>query len=51
MPDTELVKDLVFVFQGIEGKWIKFQSDKDGYRVDSQVSNHQIPGVLQVRAS
>lgn len=40
VPDWELVKDLVFVFQGVDGKWVKFQSDKDGYKVDPQVSSY-----------
>lgn len=36
IPEVELVKDLVFIFQGIEGKWIKFDASKDGYKVDPQ---------------
>ena len=38
IPETELVRDLVFVFQGIDGKWVRFDPSKDGYRVDPQVS-------------
>lgn len=36
--ESELLKDLVYVFQGIEGKWIKFDPFSDAYRVNSQVS-------------
>ncbi|XP_053403084.1 gamma-tubulin complex component 3-like [Mercenaria mercenaria] len=36
IPESELVKDLVYVFQGIEGKWIKFDVSKDAYKVDAQ---------------
>ncbi|KAL3847372.1 hypothetical protein ACJMK2_018287 [Sinanodonta woodiana] len=37
IPESELLKDLVYAFQGIEGKWIRFDASKDGYRIDSQV--------------
>ena len=37
LPEAELIKDLVYAFQGIEGKWIRFDTSKDGYRIDSQV--------------
>ncbi|KAH3813588.1 hypothetical protein DPMN_142049 [Dreissena polymorpha] len=36
IPETELVRDLVYVFQGIEGKWVRFDASKDGYKVDPQ---------------
>ncbi|XP_052801228.1 gamma-tubulin complex component 3 homolog isoform X1 [Mya arenaria] len=36
IPETELVRDLVYVFQGIEGKWVHFDPSKDGYKVDAQ---------------
>lgn len=36
IPESELVKDLVYVFQGIEGKWIRFDVTRDGYKVDHQ---------------
>ncbi|XP_021351512.1 gamma-tubulin complex component 3-like [Mizuhopecten yessoensis] len=36
LPEAELIKDLVYAFQGIEGKWIKFDPSKEGYRIDSQ---------------
>ncbi|KAK3095374.1 hypothetical protein FSP39_013926 [Pinctada imbricata] len=36
LPEQELIKDLVYAFQGIEGKWIKYDVTKEGYRIDSQ---------------
>lgn len=36
IPEVELVKDVVYAFQGIEGKWIKFDPGRDGYRIDPQ---------------
>ncbi|XP_050408701.1 gamma-tubulin complex component 3 homolog [Patella vulgata] len=36
IPENELLKDLMFAFQGIEGQWIKFNSAKDGYRIEYQ---------------
>ena len=33
-----MVKDLVYAFQGIQGKWIKFDAVRDGYKVDPQVN-------------
>jgi gamma-tubulin complex component 3 len=37
LPESELIKDIVYTFQGIDGKWIKFDPSKDAYRIDSQV--------------
>lgn len=37
IPEAELVKDLVFISQGIEGKWIRFDASKDAYKADKQV--------------
>ena len=37
IPESELLKDVIYAFQGIEGKWIKFDTGRDGYRIDSQV--------------
>lgn len=34
--ESELLKDLVYVFQGIEGKWIKFDPYSDSYRISPQ---------------
>ncbi|GAB1605290.1 gamma-tubulin complex component 3 homolog [Argonauta hians] len=34
--EFELLKDLVYVFQGIEGKWIKFDPVSNAYRIDAQ---------------
>ncbi|KAL8625039.1 hypothetical protein ACOMHN_012048 [Nucella lapillus] len=36
VPDGELVKDVIYAFQGIEGKWIKMDIGRDGYRIDAQ---------------
>ncbi|XP_070173338.1 gamma-tubulin complex component 3-like isoform X2 [Littorina saxatilis] len=36
VPESELLKDLIYTFQGIEGKWIKLDAGRDGYRIDSQ---------------
>ncbi|XP_063428791.1 gamma-tubulin complex component 3 homolog isoform X1 [Mytilus trossulus] len=36
LPESELIKDIVYTFQGIDGKWIKFDPSKDAYRIDSQ---------------
>jgi gamma-tubulin complex component 3 len=32
-----LVRDLIFVFQGIDGKYIHYSKSEDGYRVDPKV--------------
>ena len=37
IPESELLKDVIYAFQGIEGKWIKFDTGRDGSRIDSQV--------------
>jgi hypothetical protein len=37
VPESELLKDVMYAFQGIEGKWIKLDNARDGYRIDSQV--------------
>ena len=39
MPEAELLKDVIYAFQGIEGKWIKLDASRDGYRIDSQVTD------------
>ncbi|CAC5369535.1 TUBGCP3 [Mytilus coruscus] len=36
LPESELIKDIVYTFQGIDGKWIKFDPSKDAYRIDTQ---------------
>lgn len=38
IPEWELLKDVIYAFQGIDGKWIKFDSTRDGYRIDYKVS-------------
>ena len=32
-----LVRDLMFVFQGIDGKYIRMNRSEDGYRVSNKV--------------
>ncbi|XP_041358285.1 gamma-tubulin complex component 3 homolog [Gigantopelta aegis] len=36
IPEASLIKDLMYCFQGIEGKWIKFDSGRESYRIDPQ---------------
>ena len=33
-----IVRDLIFTFQGIDGKYIQFNQDQDGFRVHPEVS-------------
>ncbi|XP_029648299.1 gamma-tubulin complex component 3 homolog [Octopus sinensis] len=35
--ESELLKDLVYVFQGIEGKWIKFDPSSSAYRINPDI--------------
>ncbi|CAI9736832.1 gamma-tubulin complex component 3 homolog [Octopus vulgaris] len=35
--ESELLKDLVYVFQGIEGKWIKFDPSSNTYRINPDI--------------
>lgn len=35
--EKSLIRDVLFIFQGIEGKIIKMDSNKDGYRLDPKV--------------
>ena len=37
-----IVRDLIFTFQGIDGKYIQFNQDQDGFRVDPEVSGGQV---------
>ena len=39
LPEFALVRELVYVFQGIEGRYIKFDETADQFKVDSKVSN------------
>ena len=36
--ESQLVRDLVYVFQGIDGHIVKFSHTEDAFRVDPQVS-------------
>lgn len=37
LAEVAIVRDLVYVFQGIDGKLIKYSYNEDAYRMDSQV--------------
>ncbi|XP_059168560.1 gamma-tubulin complex component 3 homolog [Physella acuta] len=34
--EENLLKDLVYVLQGIQGRWVKFDSSKDVHKIDSE---------------
>ena len=36
--ETTLVQDLIYVFQGIDGKVIKYDAAEDAFRIKSEVS-------------
>ena len=38
LSEQELLKDLMYVFQDIEGKYIRFDHKEDGFRIIPQVS-------------
>ena len=38
LPESVLVRELVYAFQGIEGTYIKFDKLKEGYRIAPEVS-------------
>ena len=42
LPEFALVRELVYVFQGIEGRYIKYDASADQFKVDSQVCNIQL---------
>ena len=37
VPDVILLKEVIFAFQGIEGKYIKYDAVSDAFGVDSKV--------------
>ena len=39
-----IVRDLIFTFQGIDGKYIHYNQDEDGFRVDPQVCGGLVAG-------
>ena len=45
-----IVRDLIFTFQGIDGKYIHFNKAEDGFRVDPQVCGGQAVGTGVWRA-
>lgn len=38
LPEAVIIRDLVYAFQGIEGRWIRFDPTKEGYRINHQVT-------------
>jgi hypothetical protein len=38
LPEAVIIRDLVYAFQGIEGRWIRFDPTKEGYRINPKVS-------------
>ncbi|KAI9495284.1 Spc98 family-domain-containing protein [Zychaea mexicana] len=38
VPESELLRDLIFIFQGIDGQYIKYDSNSDVYAMDSQIN-------------
>ena len=41
-----ILRDLIYTFQGIDGKYIKFDQDQDGFRVDPEVCGGLVGGQL-----
>ena len=39
-----ILRDLIYTFQGIDGKYIKFDQDQDGFRVDPEVCGGLVGG-------
>ena len=37
MSEATLLRDILFVFQGIEGKWMHYNQKEDAYRIDEKV--------------
>lgn len=38
LPEAVIIRDLVYAFQGIEGRWIRYDPTKEGYRINHQVT-------------
>ena len=38
VPESALLRDLIFIFQGIDGQYIKFDTNTGEYAMDSQVN-------------
>ncbi len=38
VPESLLLREIVYIFQGIEGKFIKFENTKQGLKIDPKVS-------------
>ena len=46
--EADLVRDIVYVLQGIDGKYVKFDAASDMYKVDSKVSLSTRQGVTML---
>lgn len=38
LTESQLLREVVYVFQGIEGKYVKYDVAKDAFRIDPNVS-------------
>ena len=45
LPEFALVRELVYVFQGIEGKYIRFDTTRDTFKVDRNVSEPRFTSI------
>lgn len=45
LPESVLLRELVYVFQGIEGKYIKYDAMREGFRIDSKVQFSTSPAM------
>ena len=41
-----ILRDLIYTFQGIDGKYIKFDQEQDGFRVDPEVCGGLAGGLV-----
>ena len=40
MPEAHLVRDLIYVFQGVDGQYVRLHRAEDAFCIDHQVSRH-----------
>lgn len=40
--EAALVRDILYVFQGIDGKFIKMSAQDNGYKIDSKVRHVRV---------
>jgi len=38
VPETILLREILYAFQGIDGKYIKYDMARDTFKIDSEVS-------------